>query len=368
MTPHRSAVHSATSAALNLMNEIQDDLDIDQGGIIWWRGYVGWKVSAELGEYLLSACSGVAEAMIKASLAVKEHGEVSFARDDALVRAWRQIGERGGSLDEMLGAHRTLGDAGQRREDRIDAWSEQTIVSLAQALDRAAAVVIIVAGINQNVIRTDWGKLESLAIKAPNNGPHQGLTHGKLADAGTDGRERQNAVLSYVSSASDHGPTDWLPWLIKQRNTMVHRAPRLVLQQMIGSRRQATGIIKPFPRQPDWVGTRAMIEASKTGLGSMSLDSAPQNVLEGLRGSVSTLLTALLEQSRELWLSRRADPSLIIQPGSSWNPLSKTAVLDFPGYGDPAPAQTSEIYLHPSLARRLRAARLTDEQVHLWDE
>ena len=64
MTSYRSAVEPVTSSVARLMDEILADLDDHQGGIGWWRGYVGWQVSAELGEYLLSACGGVSEALI----------------------------------------------------------------------------------------------------------------------------------------------------------------------------------------------------------------------------------------------------------------------------------------------------------------
>lgn len=367
MTSYRSAVEPVTSSVARLMDEILADLDEAQGGIGWWRGYVGWQVSAELGEYLLSACGGVSEALIKASLAIQEYRESSCARDHALTQAWRAIAKRGGSRDELIGAQQALGDAGQRREDRLDAWLEQTIVSLGQALDRVAAVIVIVAGIKCDVIRTDWGELQKVAVKALKNGRGQGLRQGVLADVGTSGRERQNALLSDVLKPEDHGPEDWLSWLIAQRNTMVHRAPRMSLIQMVGTRARPTGVINPLPSQPDWVGTRAMIDAGKAGtMSSMFLVSTPQTVLEGLRGSMCTFLDQLLKETLYLWGARRSDPRLIVQPGGSWQPVPKSGTLSFPGYGEPASMVTKEIAVHPSMGRRLRAARLMDDQVHLW--
>src|SRR5699024_9411199 len=70
MTDYRDAVRPATEAIDVLSSEIEADLDEMAGGISWWNGHVGWKVSAQLGEYLLASCTGVGTSLRNASLAV----------------------------------------------------------------------------------------------------------------------------------------------------------------------------------------------------------------------------------------------------------------------------------------------------------
>ncbi|MFC5272976.1 hypothetical protein [Brachybacterium sacelli] len=146
----------------------------------------------------------------------------------------------------------------------------------------------------------------------------------------------------------------------------MHRAPRMNFQVMITEKKRPAGTIRPLHAQPDWADTEAMIGASKQGLEAMFLESTPQEVLDGLRDSVCSLAAAVSEEARLLWIARRADPSLIIQHGGTWRPLDRASVLKFPGYGPAAPTEFGEIAFNPSGVRRLRAARLMDDQVHLW--
>lgn len=76
---------------------------------------------------------------------------------------------------------------------------------------------------------------------------------------------------------------------------------------------------------------------------------------------------AVTRAARDLWIARRADPSLIVQHGGTWRPLDKASVLRFPGYGPAAPTVSKEVAFHPDSIRRLRAARLMDDQVAEWN-
>ena len=350
-----------------LSAEISADLDEEAGGIGWWNGHIGWKASAQLGEYLLSSCTGVSDSLAKAALAVEEHRKVEFSLNHNRGTRARKLAERPNSQEERIATLTSSSDGEVRREELQDIWVEQTLMSLAQTLDRLAAVVLVVAGVKVDVLRTDWGKLTELAEKARRSGPHQGVRQGVFADTGTLGRDRQNALLEIVSSPRDHGPEDWLAWLLKSRNTYVHRAPRMSIQLMITEKKRPAGTIKPLHAQPDWADTEAMIGASKQGLEAMFLESTPQEVFDGLRNSVCSLAAAVSVEARLLWIARRADPSLIIQHGGTWRPLDRASVLNFHGYGPAASTEFGEIAFNPSGVRRLRAARLMDDQVREWD-
>lgn len=366
MADYRDPVRTATEAIDALSSEIAADLDEDAGGISWWNGHVGWRVSAQLGEYLLASCTGVATSLRHASLAVEEHQRVEFSLNHARSTRAQALFGRVTSRDEKIGAFTAASPGEERREELQSIWAEQVLVSLAQAFDRLAAVVLIVSGVRVDVIGTGWGELIKIAEKEPNSGPTQGMRQGTFADLGTEGRTRQGDILRVAGAWRKHGPEDWLPWLMKARNAGVHRAPRMQIHAMTTHKGRPSGVISPLYAQPDWVDTEAVVKGARGGFASMFLRPAPQSVFDGLLESVTSLATAVAAASRSLWIERRDEPGLIIQHGGTWRPLDKASVLRFPGYGEEAPIVLKEIALHPSTVRRMRAARLMDDQIGEW--
>ena len=367
MTDYLRRIRPATDSTSALGKEVEADLDESEGGIGWWNGHVGWKVSAQLGEYLISSCEGVESSLRHASLAVEEHRRVEYSLNFDRLRRVRALEGRASSRDEKIGALTGGSASEKRREDMQAVWSEQILVSLAQALDRLAAVALIVSGIKEDVLRADWVSLMAIAKKEARGGPTQGLRQGVYADLDSAGREHQHSFLATIARSESHGPEDWLPWLLKARNTGVHRAPRMRVYTMVTDRGRISGLILPLPAQPDWADTEAVVHTSRGGFESMFLQQAPQLIYEGLLASVVSLVAAVSEASRELWIERRANPELIIQHGGTWRPMDKASIVRFHGYGEAAPTVTKEIALHPSIIRRLRAAKLFGDQVDEWE-
>ncbi|MCG7309696.1 hypothetical protein [Brachybacterium sp. ACRRE] len=367
MADYREPVRPATEVIDALSAEIEADLDVEAGGIGWWNGHVGWQVSAQLGEYLIASCSGVATSLRHASLAVEEHRKTEYSLNyDRSTRAQALVGRVTGS-EEKIAAFTAASPAEERREELQVIWVEQVLVSLAQALDRLAAVVLIVSGVRVNVVATDWAELTKMAKKEPNSGPSQDLRQGAFEDAGTTGRDRQGAILRIAVAWREHGPDDWLPWLMKSRNAAVHRAPRMMIHAMTTHKRRPSGLISPLYAQPDWVDTEAIVRGSRGGFASMFLEPSPQAVFEGLLASVTSLATAVADEARALWIERRSDPGLIVQNGVTWRPLDKASVHQFSGYGEAAPIVLEDIALPPSTERRMRAAKLMDDQIGEWE-
>lgn len=367
MADYRARVRAATDAIDALSVEIEADLDEEAGGIGWWNGHVGWKTSAQLGTYLLASCTGVAESLRHASLVIEEHRQKEFGLNQDRIARARLLEGRPSSVDEKITALTAASDSERRREDLQSVYAEHALVSLAQSLDRLAAVVATVVGVRENVLGYDWGKLADLAEREPRSGPTNGIRQGLLADLGTPGRDLQHQVLTRVSAAHEHGPNDWLKWLIKSRNTAVHRAPRWSIPTMTVEKRRVSGLVSLPIAQPDWADTEAVARSSRGGSGSMFLTQAPQTIFEGLLESVVSLTASLAGECRQIWNARRQDPTLIIQAGASWRPVSKATLLDFPGYGDPAPTVAKEVAMNGGLIRRLRAAKLMGDQVHEWE-
>lgn len=358
-------VYQAQAACQRLEDLVDADLDETGGGIGWWTPQIGWKHSALLGDYLLASIHGIPSSLKQANLAITKYDQTEHAQNHALRTEWATIRARGGSIDDLVSAGQNLGRQGAERELLLTAWNDHAITSMAQALDRMAAAVLTVAGVRDDILKTDWGRLNSLAKKAPTSSA-QVPRQGTFADPGTPGRALQITFLSNATSWQDHGPQDWLPWLLAMRNTNLHRAPLKRWHLMIEERSQAHGYIVPMPVQPAWAETAAMARTSSGSLTDLVLHEPPGEVLHGLLGSVASLITSAVTQAADVWTTRRTTPSMIIQPGGSWPNVDPAELLHFPGYGTTTNIKVigGEIHMSPQDTRRLKAARIF--QPELW--
>lgn len=358
-------IDQAQAACQRLEDFVDADLDETGGGIGWWTTQIGWKHSALLGDYLLASIHGISSSLQQADLATRKYRETEYAQNHALRNEWAKIRAHQGTIDDFVGAGHNLGPAGTERELLLTTWNDHAITSMAQTLDRLAAVVLTVAGVRDDILKTDWGRLASLAKKTPTSSvqfPRQGT----FADPGTPGRELQNTFLSNATSWQDHGPQDWLPWLLALRNTNLHRAPLKRWHLMIEERSQPHGYIVPMPVQPAWAETAAMARTSSGSLTDLVIHQPPGDILQGLLGSTSSLITSTMTQAGHVWTTRRTDPGMIVQPGGAWPQIDHAEHLHFPGYGKPANLKVigGEIRMSPPDTRRLKAARIL--QPELW--
>lgn len=364
---YEKAVDGALKALTKLYQEILADLDEEGGGIGWWSPQVGWKRSALLGEYLLSSCTGTIQAITDASLAIEEFVQQEYADNHWIQSQWAEVDKAGRGGNSYLEAI-VRGPQQQRRAHLIEMYRNGALSSLATSLDRLAAVVAIVAGIKVKILRFDWGELNTVASAAARN-DNQNTLHGRFADPGTPGRERQNRLLGLALTWPTVGPVDWLPWLLKSRNTATHRAARMGWNVMLGTAARRQGFTELFWRQPEWSDTEAMLRAeSEHGFQTLLLPQRPYDVLSGLRESTARLVAALAVEATTLWCDRRRDPALIVQNGGIWPDLDAAEPLNFPGYGEPVKVVAKEVRVNPETARRMKASKILEVDRHLWAE
>jgi hypothetical protein len=332
---YEKAVAGAVAALADLYQAILADLDEEGGGIRWWSPQIGWKRSALLGEYLLSSCTGTIEAITDASLAIEQFAQQEYADNHWIQGQWAEVDKAGQSGNSYMEAI-VRGPQQRRRARLIEMNRTASLSSLATALDRLAAVVAIIAGIKVRILRFDWGELDKTATTAARNTKQDGL-HGRFADPGTPGRERQNRLLELARTWPTLGPADWLPWLLKSRNTATHRAARMSWNVMLGTATRRQGLTELFWRQPEWSDTEAMLRTDpERGFQTLLLPQRPYDILNGLRQSTTDLVTALAVEANTLWCDRRTDPSLIVQNGGIWPDLDTADPLNFPGSESPS--------------------------------
>lgn len=362
--PFETRVQEATELVNALAQTLLEDLDPIKGGFGPWTDQLPDKERALISEYLFASVQGLSHALLSASLQVDVLNERSTADDTWLRAVWKTISEtvtRATSNHYLAASKR--GPIERRRDLQKGLAVEHGFYHLAQATDRLAACIIGIAGLNIEIIRADWSHIEG-AVN-PANKRHEGF----LQPAGTPGRAAQDAVLKHISNAVSEGPNDWLPWLLRQRNTMAHRAPKMTWNLMVEGDHGNTRMVTPLYRQPGWSEVEAMVR-NKERINSpddLLLMQDTAKVLEALVQDTAHLVRAALLQLTDLWAQRKTNPTLIQQPVQQWKNVLTTEVLHFPGYDLPRlKVQGDRLYVNPANGHRLRASKVMEADSDYW--
>jgi len=163
-------------------NRIIGELDEQDAGPSWWPNGLGWKLRALLSDYLIQSLYGSADALSSASLATQTYREATFAEGYAHRQAARQ------GLSPF-----PLNRQGRRRALVITASAESCFFHFGQALDRVAAAVFVVGGFEKNIVKVDWGNVETIGAEfdAASTKPY-------LQPVGSPGRAVQEALVTKV--------------------------------------------------------------------------------------------------------------------------------------------------------------------------
>jgi hypothetical protein len=225
-----------------------------------------------------------------------------------------------------------------------------------------AVCIAVTSALRVKLLVLDWNALPRFARERAGKGNN-------LLRQSAAGEAEQLALLTLiVNEPAKHGPTDWLAWLLRARNTVIHRPPKTWLALMTSDRGRPTGLTRPFHRQPGWPEMEARLTSRHEGEFEIILNDEPASTLDGLTRSVCGLVTVLADQCSSLILKRRSDPKLLVQPGYQWAEYFDKPLLDFPGYGKPPKVRVGgvEVHISPDTGRRMRAFRLLDAQAAEW--
>jgi hypothetical protein len=352
----------AIEALSRLYLEVFEDLDPEGGGIRWMRGQLDWQRACLIGDYFMSAISGVQSSLNGAALAAKHYREKEYADNKWISGRWAETRKHPGvASSDFLGAI-VRDRAASERETEMLAAIDHCVLHLVQGLDRLAVCVAVTGALRVKLLTLDWNELAELAEHGAGKG-HE------LSSQPGPGEAEQQALLSLVKDEpSKHGPTDWLPWLLRARSTVIHRPPKTWLALMTSDRGRPTGFSRPFHRQPGWPETEAWLNSRAGGAFEIILNDEPTSTLDGLTASVCDLVTVLADRCTSLVLKRRVDPSLLVQTGRQWPRYLDKPLLNFPGYGKPPRARLDgvEIHVSPDVGLRMRAFKLLDTQADEW--
>jgi hypothetical protein len=342
--------------------EVFADLDPNGGGIRWMRDQLDRQRACLIGDYFMSAISGVQSSLNAAALAAKGYREREHADNFWISSRWAEVRKRPGATpDDFLGAI-VRDRAAEEREVEMLAAADHCLHHLVQGLDRLAVCIAVTGALRVKLLKLDWDELAKFAEKRASKG-HE------LLRQSAAGEPEQQALLSVViDEPANHGPTDWLPWLLRARNTVTHRPPKTWLAFMTQDRKRPTGLTRPFHRQPGWPEMEAWLSSRGGGAFAIVLNDEPASTLDGLTRSVCGLVTALAERCTSLVLKRRANPRLLVQSGHQWLDYFNEPLLNFPGYETPPKVrlERANVHISPDTGVRMRAFRMLDAQADEW--
>jgi hypothetical protein len=357
-------VLAATSVTSALAVRMHEELDPTKGGFGWWSGYMDPRRIALLSEYLLSSVNGLAHSLIDASLQAHVYGERRTADNFWLRNVWESVPRTipNPTPHDFLAAQKR-GLRERRRDREGDLAAEHFFYHLAQAMDRLAACMIGVGALHCDIVGADWKDIEQATKRVETGGRRS------LDDHGTPGRAAQEKLLRVVAEAVSTGPTDWLPWMLDFRDVNAHRAPKMSWNLMTGSGRRSDSMTTPFYLQPRWPAVEAMVNApvDATDARHILLLRDPLATMYGFLDQVVEVVATASASMLDLWTRRRAEPTLLVQPGVQWKTVMERPQLGFNGFTqDVLKVQATEVYLHPDNAKRLQASKVMDADADFW--
>jgi hypothetical protein len=128
------------------------------------------------------------------------------------------------------------------------------------------------------------------------------------------------------------------------------------------------GMLRAFYAQPSLSDMQSMAQTGRTREEFFTQHIIPRRsdeVLAGLVSSTSDLVGAIAVELLSAWGRRRENPALIIQTGKQWN-LEAGEALAFPGYGEAPRVAVDTMRVHPTLGKRLTAAKVLDGHERFW--
>lgn len=346
---------------MRFASSLVESLDEQNGSFRWWHGHTDDRRLVLIADYLIQSATGAADALKDAALAAADHREALFADNKWFVDRGTAVLRHNPAADneEFLRAFQR-GQHEEKRERRLQAGATHTLVHLVQVLDRLAAVLVIVSGVDSDALKAGWPAALRLASDEDRKG--------KVFSApGEEGRAAQRALLSTAQDWEDYGPPDWLPWLLQTRNSSAHRAATTSWNLTAADRRgSAIGLLRPFLRQPSMSDMQSMSVGPRTAnkdhpLADLLVLEDSADVLDGLVNSMNGFVLHVMAAVEALWQRRIDQPALVIQPGSQWK-LEGLPTYEFRGFGAEVNIQKGgPVHVGGQLAKRLLASKVMDE-------
>ncbi|WP_280343156.1 hypothetical protein [Nocardia neocaledoniensis] len=351
MTRYDGPVADGLLAVNRLERAMTSDLREGTVGFTWWADYpmpaetLGW-----LSHYLTDAVGAIAINLRDAAVHLTKYDDavrrenIFFARRRRSSNGVPNLADRSG-VDDLRLAEIVAERAGFFR-------------AVGSVLDTLAAVVVGVGAIDINVVKADWGTLNT-ADTAPTyprtSGERGRRLRNSLAGTDTDGGIAQDQLLRAVRAAiKAAGPVGWETWALATRNGVVHRARWSEFLVQVDKHNPEAGTYWLLPRQPELVEGYELQRVDSLPEVALTEDAAI--TMRGVLGSVTPVVQAVTAECKKLWERRRLEPRMLPQPHGEWLPPPAPPFVGYkPGAANAALAQAKTVHVGPGQTIRISA-------------
>ena len=181
---------------------------------------INWKHSALIGEYLLSSISGVETALSTSALCNEKFRELELSQNMKIAHV--QNSDRS-ARDPIPPELSTVFHS--PNNELLHVFKDHSLISLAQALDRLAAVTVAVGGFKEKLLHTDCGRILDIAAKAHKTEIRQHTSPRNFCRRRNCRETRTKQPLRTIPRLAKAWSRRLAPWLRQYRSTIVHRAP-----------------------------------------------------------------------------------------------------------------------------------------------
>ncbi|MEQ1728605.1 MAG: hypothetical protein ABL982_09505 [Vicinamibacterales bacterium] len=332
---------------------IESDLDRSTFGVRWWHDHLDPRRRILISDYLHQTVRSIQINLVEArlhQLEIEELADSSGARTRLIADAHNR------PIVAHVPAKCALDDL---HVPLLDMHVAGFFRSIGSALDCVAGATIGVTGLSVGILKSDFGSLRKELDRLEARGDPGSLVKTL--------RDRWPLALAVSDDVA------WLDWTLAFRNTLVHRARRMIYTTLrptsivwIGPESPVaqTEALHMLPSQPHMSEIDSFRDANSAPVLTEDLATTVRNI--------SDRCIALADQGtlllHEVWMSRRADPGRIRQPAAQWSKPMRPAPSTFEGFWPGSlKYNPGAFFSDPSTRRRIEAAALTDAHRHLWD-
>lgn len=326
-----------------LTEQLLADLDLEHGGIGWWCDHLDPARRILIGDYLIGLTHSTEANLVEAVMHAQKAQELRYAH--------------GRHQKQQISSGRLFSPRDNRQTDRsveIDAHLGGFFRAVGSVMDNIAGLVVGVAGLKTKIVKADIGDLRL----------DKATPKGALPD-GSPGRDLQMQLVQAVKASVDTGPPDWWPWLDDMRNTWVHRARRLGLHMYDNKTNE---FVLPLAQAPAQTDAEAMARSDAPFADALHEDA--QVTVDGALAVVTDVVRSTAAAAVAAWQTRRANPTLILQPTDQWPVIEQGRATEFTGWAPTSLPTFAEgqgtISMNPNTTRRLEAGNFLDEQREQW--
>lgn len=338
-----SAIGADTPSAINLVEEIYNDLDINLFGIKWWSN-LSTPERILISDYLFQSIDGIQINLTEAKL---HYLEWLDAREKSDKEISNLLLRKAPTQKPIQDLYRKL----------VEMHICGFFRAIGSSLDCLGTAIVGVLALPVSLRRSDIGKAE------------RALSQIISVD---DGSKIQVEFRDFFNKLKKScGVEDWLEWSDQYRNMYVHRGRRTIHYQIFARetnllaskgmsfvKTEATTHLAKYPDRSD---VEAFIKSK-----NINLTEDAEATLSGVFKSCRELNEKICERLVSIWQERRKNPSLLEQPKKQWD--NKIRPCKFKGYKPGSkPIRTSQINVNPIVGRRMLSSSVLDHQRHLWN-